>query len=306
MASFLQGRARIAVLAGVIALPIWGGALAGAAPAPVGLVYAGQTTQQEVIVLETNAARSRVVSVSWGWSASCVAGPAATPTTELTTAWTEYRGGYVINPRTNRWKRNFTVTNTDAGVSRTFAYQLQGTKVGVRMKGTLNVAMTDKGIDGQVIRTCDSGPVKFGILERHIYGGETSQQELLGATFNAARNQIRRLEWNWTATCTKGPAARPTTNDATYWRDLLTRIPFNAKNRFVSKFTFAPEIDATNSIARQFSYNVNLTRVGQQLRGSIAAQFVEYDAPGGVAGTTPDKIIRTCASGKVKLVGVKD
>lgn len=294
-------------LAAVIAALAGGTGHAIAATFPVGAVYAGQTSQNEVITLVSNPARSRVVSISWGWFASCAAGPAATPTTELQTSWTEFRGGYPINPSTKRWSRNFTATTSDAGVARNFRYRLRGTRVGTgTMKGTLTVTLVETAIDGRVVRTCDSGPVKFTIVERHVLGGTTSQDELMSATFNATRTQIRRLEWNWTATCVRGPRARPETRDSTFWRDYLTKVPLGANARFAGKLRFHPEVDAASGIARQFSYNVSLTRTGQVLRGSVAAQFVEYDASNGNTSFTPSTVIRTCASGKVKLVNVRD
>jgi hypothetical protein len=297
---------RIALAALAVCI-VSGAGQAAAATFPVGGVYAGQTSQKEVITLVSNPARSRVVSISWGWFANCVAGPAATPTTELQTSWTEFRGGYPINSRTNRWNRSFTATTSDTGVARTFRYRLRGTRVptGI-MKGTLIVTLTETAIDGRVVRTCDSGPVRFTIAERHVFGGGTSQDELMSATFNAPRTQIRRLEWNWTATCVKGPRARPETRDSTFWRDFLTKVPLDANARFAGKLMFDPEIDSTTGIARRFSYNVSLTRTGQVLRGFVSAQFVEYDASNGNTSFTPSTAIRTCASGKVTLVNVRD
>ena len=97
-------RTAVATAVGIIAAAIIPAAGFGAvAPAP-GVVYAGETPQFEVVTAEVTPARNRVAKFIFAWSAQCVLGPAATPTTDTATSWTEYRGNFPINAA-GRWSK---------------------------------------------------------------------------------------------------------------------------------------------------------------------------------------------------------
>ena len=74
-----------------------------AAPAPpVGVVFGDETSQHEVITIEVNPARTKVVKLRFSWTADCTPGPAATPATGTSTGWTEYRGPFPMDA-TGAW-----------------------------------------------------------------------------------------------------------------------------------------------------------------------------------------------------------
>lgn len=272
-------------------------AFAGTAPAavspPVGVVYAGDTTpQRNAVTIEVNAARNRVTKLVWVWDAPCAPGPAATIPTESRTSWTEYRGGYAIN-RLGAWNRTFTVGPiVENGISRRFQHKIVGRRSGGRMIGTLRSLLTDRDQAGAVIRTCDSGPMKFNVAERDVFAGLTSQRNPIVITMNPARTRVLRLRWDWDGKCTLGLAARPETLATTYVPDEIRAFPVDGLGRWGGTFKYDPQADpAGTGISTAYAYRIVARRSGRLIRGTITASFTETDSAGGVT--------RDCASGPV-------
>ena len=272
------------------------GASEGAVTPPVGVVYAGETTPQgNVVTIEVNAARNRVAKLVWVWDAPCTPGPAATTTTEARTSSTEYRGGYPIN-RLGAWNRTLTIGPlVDNGVSRTFQHAIHGRRSGGRMIGTLRSLLTDRDAAGQVIRTCDSGPMRLNVVERHVFAGLTGQHDPIVVAMNPPRTRVARLRWDWEATCTLGPAARPDTLPTAYVPDEIRAFPVDRLGRWGGTLSFNPQQEPAGSgIATAFSYRIVARRTGTTIKGTITASFTETDSTSG-------GVIRDCASGPVKF-----
>ena len=273
------------------------GASEGAVTSPLGLVYAGDTTpQRNVVTIEVNVARNRVTKLVWVWDAPCTLGPAATPTTEARTSWTEDRGGYPIN-RLGAWHRTFTTAPVvKDGVARTFQHAILGRRSGGRMIGTLRSLLTERDPAGQVIRTCDSGPMKFNVVERHVFAGLTAQRNPIVIVMNPARTRVARLRWDWDGTtCTLGPGARPDTLPTAYVPDEIRAFPVDKLGRWGGAFSYPPQPDPGGSgISTAFAYRIVARRTGQTIKGTITSSFTETDTSSGV-------VIRDCASGPVKF-----
>jgi hypothetical protein len=268
----------------------------GAVTPPVGVVYAGDTRpQRNAVTIEVNAARNRVTKLVWVWGGPCALGPAATPATEAQTSWTEYRGGYPIN-RLGGWRRTFTTGPLIAnGVYRTFRHAVVGRRSGGRMIGTLRSLLTDRDAAGQVIRTCDSGPLRFNVAERHVFSGLTRQRNPIIVAMNPARTRVARLRWDWDGTCTLGPGARPDTLPTTYVPDEIRTFPVDRLGRWGGTFSFDPQPDPDGTgISTAYAYRIVSRRVGQTMKGTITSSFTETDTASGA-------IIRICSSGPVKF-----
>lgn len=289
----VRRRIPLVLVAAAVAATLAGIAHAAPPPPPVGVVYAGDTTpQRNAVTIEVNAARNRVTKLVWVWDAPCTPGPAATVPTESRTSWTEYRGGYAIN-RLGAWNRTFTVGPTVVnGVTRTFQHQVLGRRSGGRMIGTLRSVLTDRDEAGAVIRTCDSGPMKFNVVERHVFAGLTAQRNPIVLTMNPARTQVFRLRWDWDGKCTLGPAARPDTLATAYVPDEIRAFPVDRLGRWGGTFKYPPQPDpAGTGISTAYAYKILARASGQVIKGTITASFTETDSAGGV--------IRDCASGAV-------
>jgi hypothetical protein len=140
----------------------------GRGDAAGGVVFGGQTSQKEPVIVVVNARRTRVVRVVWDWRARCVLGPAASAGTPLTAAWSDIAERFPINGR-GRWSGGFAAgpfTDTVTGVSQRFTYRLAGAIVarGARMTGTIRATYTEGSAVG-VIRTCNSGTIRFTIRD---------------------------------------------------------------------------------------------------------------------------------------------
>lgn len=284
------------VLAALGVAVLASGVSEGAPAPPVGVVYAGDTTpQRNAVTIEVNAARNRVTKLVWVWDAPCTPGPAATPTTEMRTSWTEDRGGYAIN-RLGAWSRTFSIGPVgENGVFRTFQYAIRGRRTGGRMIGTLRSLLTDRDAAGQVIRTCDSGPMRFNVVERNVFAGLTGQRDPIVIAMNPARTRVARLRWDWDGTCTLGPGARPDTSSTTYVPDEIRAFPVDRLGRWGGALGYNPQPDpAGTGISTAYSYKIVARRAGQTIRGTIAASFTETDTASGA-------VIRDCTSGPVKF-----
>ncbi len=280
-------RAAFAIVVGSAALiPTAGSA---AVTPPAGVVFGGETTQGEVITIEVNPARTKVLKLQFSWTADCTPGPAATPASGMTTGWTEYRGPFPINA-TGAWRKTLVVNTTEGAVAQAFTYSLLGRRVGGTMKGTLSAMLTEKDAVGQVIRTCAAPAMKFKATEANVFGGLTvGSRDPVFAIMNPARTKVLRLRWDWRGTCIAGPAAKPDTSLDVTWRDFLTGFPVNKSGYFGFTGNLGPESVPELGLSRNYTYKVVARRSGQTIKGSIIASFIESDtASGGV--------IRECTS----------
>ena len=270
---------------------------AAAVAPPAGVVFGGETTQGEVITIEVDSVRTKVLKLQFSWTAECLPGPATTPTTAMTTGWTEYRGPFRINA-TGAWKKSLVVTTAEGSVHEAFSYSFLGRRVGGTMKGTLKAMLTETDPTGQVIRTCVAPATKFTATEANVFGGLTREsRDPVIVIMNAARTKVLRLRWDWLGTCTAGAAASPDTGLEVTLRDSLAagfRVDKTGRFRFMGTETVSEP-----GLSINFTYKIVARRTGQTIRGSITSSFVEIDtASGGV--------IRRCASGGPVKFRVKD
>lgn len=271
---------------------------AAAAPPP-GVVFGGETTQGEVITLEVNPARTKILKLQFSWTADCVLGPAATSTTSQTTGWTEYRGPFAIKA-TGAWKKSLVIPTTEGPLQQVFTYAFVGRKTGGTMKGTLNASLTEKDAAGQIVRTCTSPAIKFKTTEAHVFGGLTlGSRDPVVAMMNAARTKVTRLRWDWRGICTLGPAAKPDTSLDVTWRDFLTGFDVDKDGYFGFTGNLGPESVPELGLSRNYTYKVVGRHTGHKIKGSVKASFIESDtATGGV--------IRECTSGEPVKFRVKN
>lgn len=269
---------------------------AAAAPAtPRGVVYGGETSLGEVVTLEVNPAATQVRNLRYSWTAECVLGPAATPTTAPATGWTEYRGPFAINRR-GAWTKTLVVNSSEGSIRQVFRYRFVGRRAGGTMRGTLNATLTETDTAGQLVRTCTAPPSTFTIREVHVFGGLTTvTRDPIVAVMNPARTVVTRLRWDWRGSCVAGPAATPETQLDVTWRDFLSGVAVDRTGRFGFTGQLGPENVPELGLTRNYLYKAVGRRVGQTIKGSITSSFIETDAlTGGV--------IRECASaGPVKF-----
>lgn len=288
----------VAVGVGALAALAPATGLGATAPLP-GLVYAAETAQFEVVNAEVSAARNRVTKFNFGWSAECVLGPGATPTTSNATAWTEYRGGYAIN-KAGRWSTSFKSNRFDGTVQQAFTHKLSGIRTSGKMSGTIQVTLVEADAAGQHIRTCASPTIKYSALEKTMFGGLTvGQKNLILVKLTLTGKQVKRFRWDWSGTCTLGPAAKPETSATAFERDFLDGpLPIKANGSFAADFGFDPVPNTTTGITTQFRVKLVGRKSGRTIKGTVTGGFLETDtATGGV--------IRDCTSPAVKF-NVKD
>lgn len=276
------------VLAGVAAAPSAG--WAAAPPAP-GVVYAGETPQHEVVTAEVTPARNRVTKFVFSWSADCLLGPAATPATSTFTYWKElYRGGFAIKPN-GRWASNFRETGVEIGIVRSFSYRLSGVRSLTSMTGTIRVVMTERDPMGQVIRTCDSKPIRYTALEPGRFGGLTvGPRDPVLVRLNLPGTRIQRIRWNWSGTCIAGPGATAATELTTYQLEFIDRsIGIKPNGAFRKTLAYAPIPDTTTGLARTFDEKVVGRKTGRTITGTLTARFIDTQIATG-------SIVRICKS----------
>lgn len=287
-------RTAVATAVGIIAAAMIPAAGFGAvAPVP-GVVYAGETPQFEVVTAEVTPARNRVAKFIFAWSAQCVLGPAATPTTDTATSWTEYRGNFPINAA-GRWSKNFTASGVDGTIQQLFNYRLSGVRTATKMTGTIHVILTERDAAGEVVRSCDSKPVRYTAFEKGGFGGLTvGQRNPTLVRLNPAGTRIQRIRWDWAGTCIAGPAAKPETQTTWFQRDFVDGpIVIKSNGAFAKSFKYQPIVNQATGLSDTYSARVLGRRVGRTIRGTLTAGVVETE-------TATGAVVRTCTSGPIK------
>lgn len=287
-------RVRIALvvaLAGAALLGA-GGARGAVAPAP-GLVYAGDNAQRNLVVLQLNRPRTQVRQITWLFSAPCVPGPGATPTTQSSVLITGEAFAIPIN-RAGSWTKSFRTSRVGEN-GNTFAsrYTLSGRRRGGNMTGTLRTVATETTPAGVRVKTCDTKPIAFTIADRNVFGGLTNgQSNPIAINMNPARTRVTRLRWDWQGPCTLGPAKRADTETDVYYTDFVSDLAVDKLGRFGGPLSFSPQPDAATGITTSYDYKVTARRVGLTIKGTITASIVEVDTASGGE-------IRRCSSGPV-------
>lgn len=118
-----------------------------------GRVYAGLTSQNNPVVVELNATRSKIDKLRIGWDTSCTSG-----------------GGYTVGDHFS----NFAVRETGAfsdtwngdfpqqdGKKMSMTFAVQGTLARAQARGTLSVKETDTDTGGATTDTCDTGTISW-------------------------------------------------------------------------------------------------------------------------------------------------
>lgn len=269
---------------------------AGAGATTPGVVYGAETSQFEVVNAEVNPLRNRVVKFQFGWGADCVNGPAATPTTPNFIGFTEYRGPFVIK-KNGTWSKTITEGGVDGSSKIKFVYQMKGLRTPTKMTGSIRVTFTETDLADAIIRTCDTGVIKYAALEKQRFGGLTvGQKNLIQVRTNALGNKISRVRWDWDGTCTAGPAAKPDTSLTAFQQDFITRLVTIKKNNTFDSGVISegPFPDTQTGISRSFTTQVKGLKVGRTLKGTVTGGFTEID-------TATGQVIRNCTSGPIKF-----
>ena len=288
-----RGVLLVAVCCGV-ALAV--GSAQGAVSPPPGHSYGGTTSQGQIIAITLNSKRNKIARMTYGWSAPCVAGPAATPTTPTEV---DAGGSSFTNLPINRlgaWRATGSAEKTDAsGITAHFTERPVGRRSGGRMVGTLHVTYVETSQAGQNVRTCTSPPIRFSVAERNIFAGRTSSRHTVVIKVNPARTRMDQFQWDWDGQCTPGPAARPDTATTVFLvADFLRPIRIETHGRFRGVQTFGPQADAPTGITATWRYQFVGSLTGQLIKGTITSDYTETD-------TTTGGVIRTCSTGPVKF-----
>lgn len=283
-------RSAVAVL---IAVATATTASAATAP-PRGVVYAGAHSQDAPIVIVVNPTLTKVKTLRFEWDAACTAGPAATPQTELgDKSWVETLTNFPI--KNGKWGESWTTQPfNDAGVLRTYQYNIAGKRSGGYMVGNIAMAMREVTPAGDLVRSCVAKPLTFKVKDRDTFGGGTSKRFPIAISMNATRRQVKRVDWAWEATCTAGPAVRPDTSLSFLFVDTFTNLAVSAAGTFGGTYRYEPVVDTAAGSARNWTYTVTGKRSGRLIKGKLAVSFDDVDASG---GPLHGQIIRHCTSG---------
>lgn len=120
-------------------------------------VYAGVTSQNEPVVLQTDAHRRHVTLVRIGWDAACDGGGFAHVGDSLAGFAISRRGGF---------SGSFTATfGRSTSVHGRLQYQIRGRVGAGRASGSFHVLDTVMDSSGATIRTCDSGTVRWSAVQ---------------------------------------------------------------------------------------------------------------------------------------------
>ena len=291
----MAGATRIAALTMLCASAALAPVGQGAPTPPPGVIYAGETPQFELVTAEVNPARDRVVRLVLGWSADCVPGPAATPTTGTGVGFTDFFRDFPIN-KAGRWSGSLNFQDTEGALTQEFGYKLSGVRTSAKLTGTLQVTYLEKDAAGQIVRTCTSPLITFKALERTVFGGLTvGQRNPVLVKLNVAGTQVRRIRWDWSGQCTGGPAATPETRLANFERDFIEGpLPIAPAGTFSRTLDYPPFADPQTGLTRRYSAKVVGRRAGRTIKGTLTAGFLETD-------TATGAIVRNCTSGPVKF-----
>jgi hypothetical protein len=268
----------------------------GVVSPPLGHSYGGTTSQGQLIAITLNPKRNKIARMTYWWSAPCVAGPAATPTTPTEMDLGGSFPGIPIN-RLGAWKATESAEGTVAsGITAHFTERVVGRRSGGRMVGTLHVTYVETDQAGQNVRTCTPPPIRFSVAERNIFAGQTSQPPyVIVIRINPVLALLDILQWNWSGPCTLGPSARPETQPViNIFPATLLGVTIPKLGHFGGVATAGPTIDAASGITVTGRDRLVGSRTGQLIKGTITSDYTETDtATGGV--------IRTCSSGPVKF-----
>lgn len=278
----------------VAALAVFVPTSAQGATTPAGVIYAGEHTGRTYVVIEVNPRRTQVRKLTFNWEASCEMGPAATPQTERDTGWSEYRGPFAI--RSGKWSRTLSLGPfRDGDILQRFELRMSGGLVGGWMRGSLRGKLIETNLAGDVIRTCDSGPLSYKVKDRSVFGGITTQRKnLVFVNLDATRQRVTKVAWDWHGVCELGPAARPDTLTSVFYHDRLFNFRFNSAGKVRWSGVDTTEIIESENLARTYSYSVSLKRTSTAVAGSIVSSFVDVDRTPGAA--TYNQVVRTCRS----------
>ena len=293
---------KLVVLAAVLGV---GTAIAAGAPAaitPPGNVFAQEIARDNTVIAELNPLRTKVTKFYWSWDTpACTLGPAATPTTGTFIAFTEPNRGPMAINKLGAFKKTIKLGPfVDGAITSNFTHTIVGRRVGGTVAGSVRSVMIETDAAGQNVRTCDSGVLTFKLIDKDTFAGLSSKKEPVVVKMNPARTKVIRLAWDWSGSCTLGPAATPETSTTAFVPDFLTGFTLKKSGAWGSggRVDTGPLPDAASGITSDYNYNVAAKRTGNVNTGTITAGFVETNTASG-------QVIRTCASGPVKF-NIKD
>jgi hypothetical protein len=266
-----------------------GGAGAVAATAPVGQIYAGETSQNEIMTLSLNLARTKVKLLRTGISGPCTPAPGAAADTATTFA-TSWLYDNIPLRGTRPWATTERFDQTVGDVRWTGTARYTGRFSGDRMIGTITVTINETTPQGALIRTCRTGKLTYRLSNRNVYGGLTAQRLPGYITLNARGNRLAIARWEWRATCTRGPAAKPETLLETFLSDAIVGpLPVAANGAFRVTTEAEPIVVPEAGLTVVFTNSVKGRRVGKRIRGTFTGKFVETE-------TATGAVVRTCSS----------
>ncbi len=290
-------RRKLLLVAACGAIGLGVGSGQGAVSPPPGHSFGGKTSQGQLIAITLNPKRNKIAKIIWSWVAPCVAGPAATPTTDRGNLFSASSWNDIPINRHGAWRLARPAESTDAGgITSRYTDRVKGRRSGDRMIGTLRSTLTETDAAGQNVVTCISPLVHFNIANQGIFAGVTSQfLDPIVIRVSPARTRIAPFGWNWDGHCALGPAARPDTPPTSFtYPDFLRPIRIDKHGRFRGVQNFGPSADASSGIMRRWRYHFAGSLTRQLIHGTITASVTETDtASGGV--------IRICSSGPVKF-----
>lgn len=275
---------------GVAALSLLaGGGGAVAATAPAGLNYAGETSQNEIMTVSLNLARTKVKALRTGIMGPCTTAPGAPPDTATTFA-TSWIYENIPLRGTRPWAATERFDQIVGDVRSKGTARYTGRFSGDRMLGTLTVTINETTLQGAPIRTCKTGKLTFRMSNRNVFSGLTAQRLNGYITVNARGNRLTMARWEWRSKCTLGPAAKPETVANTFLSDIIVGpFPVAANGAFRVTTESEPVVVPADGLTVVFSNSVKGRRVGARIRGTFTGKFVETE-------TATGAVVRTCIS----------
>jgi hypothetical protein len=265
------------------------------------VVFAGTSGQGRLLVVETDAARTRIVHVNIGWEGRCSV-PSLGPGSADRRFWRlslivrsrigprgEWRAaGVLLQPARDPYR-----------IVRRLTYSVQGRSVNGRMTGTIRSSRTDTG-GGQALLSCSSAPVRFSIANRNVFAGSTAEQQPpntqfdgtdlpIVATFDAARRRLLRVAWEWqhmdllaveprSPYCSFFPGFDLV--DAAVAHGVVTNVPVSRSGRFgVREVVGKPVLGPPNETSTQ-TVSIDGVVTGGRLHGSLRMRILS-GVPGG-------------------------
>jgi hypothetical protein len=255
------------------------GALIAAPPALArGPVFGGSTSDDEAIVLRTDAKAKKLKSAVIAWTARCDDGRIFTYSNEIAVQKTRtgvtLGGGGLLVTRNGGGRFSGTALDTQIGdsLSAGIVVKLSGRMTPKRATGTLaaNVIFLDQ--QGNQQGSCDTPTLKWSASRSpgRVFAGKTSQAEPVVVRLDAKRRKVSDVMIGWASEQCQPPGFMS-------FGEHFTDFPI-ANRRFGD--SFSQDFDLDDGSKRTFAYELAGTLSRSDVRGSLHVTVKQVDTSG--------------------------